>query len=67
MVERIGAPIDGRPNWVCLIKDLHFEHPRADELASTLRAMGIEANVAKADQVRIIATIQTPNGRVVLV
>ncbi|HZS54395.1 MAG TPA: hypothetical protein VFA65_08320 [Bryobacteraceae bacterium] len=65
MGERIGAPVEERPN-PCLIKDLHFEHPRADELASTLRAMGIEAKVAKADQVRIIATIQTPNGRVVL-
>ena len=50
----------------CMIEDLRFEHPRADELAAALRAIGLEANVATADQVRIIARIQTRKGRVEL-
>jgi hypothetical protein len=50
----------------CVIEDVHFEHPHADELGATLRAMGLEVNVATADQVRIIAIIQTSKGRVQL-
>lgn len=50
----------------CTIEDVRFEHPRADELAAALRAMGLEANVATADQVRIVATIQTRKGRIEL-
>jgi hypothetical protein len=47
----------------CVIEDLRFEHPRADELTAALRAIGLEANVATADQVRIVAMIQAPKGR----
>jgi hypothetical protein len=50
----------------CTIEDLRFEHPQADELKSALRSMGLEANVATADRARIIAIIQTPNGRLEL-
>ncbi len=50
----------------CVIQELRFEHPRARELEAALRAIGLEANVATADQVRIIAIIQTPKGRVEL-
>ena len=50
----------------CTIEDVRFEHPRADELAGALRAMGLEANVRTADQVRIVAMIQTRKGRVEL-
>jgi hypothetical protein len=48
----------------CVIEDLRFEHPRPDELRATLQASGLEAHVAKAEQVRIIASVQTPKGRV---
>lgn len=50
----------------CVIESLRFEHPRAEELRATLRTLGLEANVAAADQVRIMATLQTPRGRVEL-
>lgn len=50
----------------CVIEDLRFEHPRADELRAELLALGLVANVARADQVRIIAMIQTPKGRIEL-
>ena len=50
----------------CTIEDLHFEHPRADELRSTLRTLGLAAKVAGADHARIIATLHTPNGRLEL-
>jgi Glyoxalase-like domain len=50
----------------CLIEDLSFEHPRADELRTTLRAMGLEANIRTADRARIVAIIRTPKGRVEL-
>ncbi|HEX4807847.1 MAG TPA: hypothetical protein VH325_02900 [Bryobacteraceae bacterium] len=48
------------------LPELRFEHPRADELGAALRAIGLEVNVAKADQVRIVAIVQTPTGRVEL-
>ena len=50
----------------CVIEDVRFEHPRAAELKATFRAMGLEANVATADQVRIIAILQTPKGKLEL-
>lgn len=50
----------------CVIEDLRFEHPRPSELKSALRAIGLEANVAPADQARIVAILETPNGRVEL-
>jgi hypothetical protein len=51
----------------CVIEDLRFDHPRADELAAALRAIGLEADVVAADQARIVAIVQTPNGRIELV
>ncbi len=50
----------------CAIEELRFEHPRADELRAALRAIGLEANVVRAEQVRMVAIIQTPKGRVEL-
>ena len=46
----------------CELEDLRFEHPRADELRVALGAIGLEANVARADQARIVARIRTPKG-----
>ena len=51
----------------CMIQALRFEHPRADELITALRTMGLEAKVTQADQVRIIAVIQALRGRVELI
>lgn len=42
----------------CVIKDLRFEHPRADELVVILRTIGLEANVGTADHVRIVAIVR---------
>ena len=50
----------------CKIEDVRFEHPQPEALRSTLQAMGLEAKVAKADQVRIVATLQTLKGQVEL-
>ena len=50
----------------CVMEDLRFEHPYADEPLAVLRALGREATVAPADQVRIIALVQTLKGRVEL-
>jgi hypothetical protein len=50
----------------CVIDDLRFEHPQADELRATLRAIGLEANVALADRARILANIRAPKGRLEL-
>ena len=47
----------------CAIENLHFEHPRADELRRALRVMNLDADVAHAEQARISALIQTPKGR----
>jgi Glyoxalase-like domain len=51
----------------CVIEDLRFEHPRADELVRTLRTLGLEAKVAQADEVGIVALVQTLTGRVELI
>jgi hypothetical protein len=48
----------------CVIEDIRFEHPRADELVAALLALGLEANVETADHVRIIALLHTPKGRI---
>src|SRR4051794_22542177 len=37
----------------CVLEDLHFEHPRAEELGVAFRAIGLVANVKPAQQVRI--------------
>jgi hypothetical protein len=50
----------------CSIEDLRFEHPRPQELRAIFDAMGIEANVRRADQARIIASIETPRGEIEL-
>jgi hypothetical protein len=51
----------------CTIEDLRFAHPRAGELRAALRSIGLEANVATADEVQINAVLQTARGRVDLV
>jgi hypothetical protein len=51
----------------CVIEDLRFEHPRADELVRTLRTLGLEAKVAQADEAGIVALVQTLTGRVELI
>jgi len=51
----------------CKIEDLHLEHPRAGELAAAFWAMGLDAKITKAEQVRIVAVVQTLKGRVELV
>lgn len=50
----------------CVIEDLRFEHPHADELLAALRALGLEATVAPAGQVSIIATLETLKGHIEL-
>jgi Glyoxalase-like domain len=50
----------------CVMEDLRFEHPRADELGAAWRAIGLEANVATGHQVRIVALVQTPKGHLEL-
>jgi hypothetical protein len=58
-------PSESAPSG-CVIEDLRFEHPRADEVASALHTMVLDANVASADEARIIARVHTANGRVQL-
>jgi hypothetical protein len=50
----------------CLLEDLQFEHPRAEELRAAFRAMGLMANVKAANQVRILALLQTSKGNLEL-
>lgn len=50
----------------CVLEDLHFEHPRAKELGAAFRAMDLEANVTTAQQMRIVAVMRTPKGRLEL-
>lgn len=50
----------------CELLTLAFEHPDADLLSRTLERIGIDATVRRSELPRILATLNTPNGRVVL-
>jgi hypothetical protein len=50
----------------CSIQNIAFEHPHASELAAFLHTLGLEAKVAKADEARIFARIQSPKGHLEL-
>lgn len=50
----------------CELVSLEFEHPDADLLRRALHQIGIDATVRATELPRIVATLQTPNGRVTL-
>lgn len=50
----------------CGLTALQFEHPNATRLESTFAALGIEAVVRQSPHARLVATLTTPKGRVVL-
>ena len=50
----------------CELESLRFEHPDPQALVNTLRSLGIEANVSKAANARIIAKLRTKKGLVEL-
>ena len=50
----------------CKLAALEFEHPNAKRLETTLAALGIDAAIQQAPEVKLIATLETPRGRVVL-
>ena len=50
----------------CDVLSLEFEHPDADALRRTLTQLGLEATVRTGATARIVATLQTPRGRLIL-
>jgi glyoxalase-like protein len=50
----------------CSLTAFELEHPDPKRLASALAALGIEARVKQAAQVKLLATLNTPKGRVLL-
>jgi glyoxalase-like protein len=50
----------------CDLTAFEFEHPNAKRLEATLAALGITGIVRPAPMVRLVATIDTPKGRIVL-
>ena len=50
----------------CNLRGLVIEHPEADNVRSTLAHAGIDADVRQAKSCRLIAALDTPNGRVEL-
>ena len=50
----------------CELMTFAIEHPVADGVRSSLAQAGIDADVRQAPTCRLIATLTTPNGRVVL-
>ena len=50
----------------CLLESLEFEHPDPVRLNLTFEALGLDANVLSRNNVRIVARLKTPNGRVEL-
>ena len=50
----------------CDVIGFAIEHPKADAVRSLLAQAGIDADVRQAKSCRLIATLDTPKGRVVL-
>lgn len=50
----------------CELESLVLEHPRSNELKAALEKLGIDAQVRETETARLIATIQTPKGKLVL-
>lgn len=50
----------------CELKTLVMEHPRPDELKASLEKLWITAEVRKAETARLLATIRTPKGDLIL-
>ena len=50
----------------CDVIGFAIEHPKADAVRALLAQAGIDADVRQAKSCRLIATLDTPNGRVVL-
>lgn len=50
----------------CQLSALDFEHPDPEGLKTALANIGIEAAVRQAQRVRLVASMSTPKGRVVL-
>jgi len=50
----------------CQLESLEFQHTNPSDLSGALRTLGMDAKIAQAGAARIIATLQTPKGRVEL-
>ena len=50
----------------CRLDALCAAHPRPDSLSTALVGLGLEIEVARGDAARLEATLDTPNGRIVL-
>lgn len=50
----------------CQLTAFEFRHPDATQLQATLAALGIDAAVRPDREVTLVATLETPNGSVVL-
>lgn len=50
----------------CELESFEIEHPRPADLVDALKMFGIEATVKEAKNVRLIARIKTPKGKVEL-
>jgi hypothetical protein len=50
----------------CQLGAFEFEHPDPKRLESTLLTLGIDAAVREGTDLRLVATVNTPKGRIVL-
>ena len=50
----------------CVLESLEFEHPDPVRLNLMFEALGLDADVSSGNDVRIIARLKTPNGRLEL-
>ncbi len=50
----------------CTLQAFEIEHPKAAEVAAALKELGMDAKVKQADTARLLATLKTPKGELVL-
>lgn len=64
----VGSPhpsSDSPPG--CVLESLEFEHPDPVRLNLIFEALGFDADVSSGNDIRIVASVKTPNGRVKLI
>jgi hypothetical protein len=50
----------------CHLKAFEMEHPKANEVQKTLRALGLDVKVTQSQNTKLIATLDTPKGELKL-
>lgn len=66
LIEWSDCPHPAQDLPACALTALHAEHPDPDALRPFLTALGVELELDRADEVRIVTSLDSPNGLIEL-